>query len=93
MPTTITLRDANQQFSRCIRAVEAGEEFIVTREGRPVAKITPVAGARHLTAEQVAAWARTKARMAEGWPIGAAKGLREDIYDDRLNELDARRQR
>jgi prevent-host-death family protein len=93
MPTTITLREANQRFSRCIRAVEAGEEFIVTRDGKPVAKIAPVSGARVLTPEQQAAWERTKARMAQGWPIGAHKGMREEIYQDRLDELDARRRR
>ena len=93
MPTTITLREANQQFSRCIRAVEAGEEFIVTRDGRPVARIGPVPGPRVLTPEQQAAWERTQARMAQGWPIGASKGMREEIYEDRLNELDARRRR
>lgn len=93
MPTTITLRDANQQFSRCIRAVEAGEEFVVTRDGRPVARIVPVAGARVLTPEQEAAWARTRARMTEGWPIGAEPGMRAQVYENRLNELDARRRR
>jgi prevent-host-death family protein len=93
MPTTITLRDANQQFSRCIRAVESGEEFIVTRDGRPVAKIVPVAGPRVLTPEQEAAWARLKAAMETGWPIGAGPGMRDQVYEDRLNELDARRRR
>jgi prevent-host-death family protein len=33
MAKTVTLRDANQQFARCIREVEAGEEFVVTRNG------------------------------------------------------------
>jgi hypothetical protein len=31
--------------------------------------------------------------MAQGWPIGAHKGMREEIYQDRLDELDARRRR
>jgi prevent-host-death family protein len=93
MPTTISLREANQQFSRCIRAVEAGEEFVVTRDGKPVARIVPVPGARVLTPEQQAAWERTKARMAQGWPIGAEPGMRARLYDERADELDARRSR
>lgn len=93
MPTTISLREANQQFSRYVRAVEAGEEFIVTRDGKPVAKLAPVSGARVLTAEQLAAWARLNDAMATGWPIGADPGQREQLYDDRVNELDASRGR
>ena len=38
----VTLRDANQSFARCIREVEAGEEFVITRNGTPVARLTPV---------------------------------------------------
>ena len=34
---TLTLRDANQSFARCIREVEAGEEIVITRNGTPVA--------------------------------------------------------
>jgi len=37
MSKTITLRDANQRFSRCVREVEGGEEFVITRNGKPVA--------------------------------------------------------
>jgi hypothetical protein len=31
MSKTITLREANQAFSRCVREVEAGEEITITR--------------------------------------------------------------
>jgi prevent-host-death family protein len=40
---TITLRDANQNFSKYITAVEQGQAFIVTKHGREVARIMPVA--------------------------------------------------
>lgn len=35
------LREANQQFSKAIRAVKAGEEVVLTERGKPVAVITP----------------------------------------------------
>ena len=35
------LRQANQQFSRAIRAVRAGREVVLTDRGRPVAVIAP----------------------------------------------------
>ncbi len=36
------LREANQRFSKAIRAVRAGKEVILTERGRPVAVITPI---------------------------------------------------
>lgn len=72
MTKTITLREANQAFARCVRDVEAGEAFLITRNGIPVARLVPVAGSpRALSPAQQAALARTRARMARGWPLGA----------------------
>lgn len=82
MSKTITLRDANQGFSRCIREVEAGEEFVITRKGKPVAKLSPVGGKRVLTAEQQAALARTVERMKIGWSLGSERFNRDELYDE-----------
>jgi prevent-host-death family protein len=81
MAKTITLREANQAFARCVREVEAGTEYIITRNGRPVARLAPFAGARVLTARQEAALARTRARMEKGWPIGAGPLERAALHD------------
>lgn len=37
----ISLRDANQNFSKLIAAVERGEAFCITRRGQEVARLTP----------------------------------------------------
>lgn len=37
------LREANQRFSRAIKAVRAGQEVVLTERGKPIAVITPVA--------------------------------------------------
>ncbi|MBA3593080.1 MAG: type II toxin-antitoxin system prevent-host-death family antitoxin [Pseudomonadota bacterium] len=37
----ISLRDANQNFSRLIAAVERGETFCITRRGHEVARLLP----------------------------------------------------
>jgi prevent-host-death family protein len=85
MSKTITLREANQAFSRCIREVEAGEEITITRRGEPVARIVPVRkGKRVLTPEQEAARARALERMKKGWPIGAGRFNRDELYDEIL---------
>jgi prevent-host-death family protein len=36
------LRAANQQFSKAIRAVRAGQEVVLTERGRPIAVIKPI---------------------------------------------------
>lgn len=38
----IGLRDANQRFSRAIKAVKAGEEVVLTERGTPIAVIKPL---------------------------------------------------
>jgi prevent-host-death family protein len=81
MTKTVTLRDANQQFARCIREVEAGEEFVITRNGTPVARLVPVAGQRVLTVKQRAALERIREAMREGLPIGAGKLDRDALHE------------
>jgi prevent-host-death family protein len=81
MTKTVTLREANQTFARCIRAVEAGEEFVITRNGKPVARLSPVSGRRVLTPEQEAAWQRLEAAMEKGWNIGAGRLDRAALHE------------
>lgn len=81
MTRTLTLRDANQSFARCIRDVEAGEDFIITRNGTPVARLSPVNKRRVLTPGQQAALERTRERMAKGWDIGAGPLDRDALHE------------
>jgi len=81
MTKTVTLRDANQRFARCIREVEAGEEFVITRNGKPVARLTPIANRRVLTPQQQAAWKHLQEAMAEGWDIGAGPLERDALHE------------
>lgn len=82
MSKTITLRDANQRFSRCIREVEAGEEFIITRNGKSVARLIPTGGERVLTPEQEAALDRL---LRTDWPLDIGRFDREEIYRERID--------
>ena len=38
------LREANQQFSRAVKAVKAGKEVVLTERGKPIAVIKPLGG-------------------------------------------------
>ncbi len=84
MERSVSAREANQQFSRILRDVEAGAEVLVTRRGRPVARIVPVQRSRErrLTPEQEAAHARSMERLRKGWDLGGGKFNRDELYDD-----------
>lgn len=38
----VGLRDANQRFSKIMKAVRGGEEVLLTERGKPLARIVPV---------------------------------------------------
>ncbi len=42
-PLRIGLREANQRFSKAMKAVKAGKEVILTDRGKPIAIIKPLA--------------------------------------------------
>ena len=81
MTENVTLRDANQRFARLIRQVEGGADFVITRNGAPVARLMPVGGARTLTPEQEAALARTLERAKVGWTLGVGKLDRDALHE------------
>ncbi len=81
MGKVVTLREANQAFARCVREVEAGEEYVITRNGAPVARLVPVVGRRVLSPAQQAALARTHARMEQGWALGAGPLDRDALHE------------
>jgi prevent-host-death family protein len=82
MDKEVALRDANQQFAKYVRAVEAGESFVITRRGKPVARLGPIEpGKRTLTPEQQAARQRALERMRRGIDMGGARFNRDDLYE------------
>jgi prevent-host-death family protein len=61
--------------------VEAGEEIVITRNGTPVARLSPIGKRRVLTADQQAALGRTLKRMEEGWDIGFTGFDRDALHE------------
>jgi prevent-host-death family protein len=39
---TVSAREANQSFSKLLQSVVEGEEVVITRRGKPVARLTPI---------------------------------------------------
>ena len=88
----MTLRGANQAFSRCIREVEAGEELSSPERGQPVAHRSCPAKAR-TDPEQQATRARAREIMEKGWPIGAGPLNPDELYDNIRTPHDPQRRR
>jgi prevent-host-death family protein len=87
------LREANQHFSKAIKAVRAGQEVVLTERGQPIAVIKPIkaetardAKLRRLVDDGVIAPAARKGPMpAPRWRPVKVKGkpLSQTIIDDR----------
>lgn len=91
MTETISARDANHHFARILRDVEAGKEFVITRNGTPVARIVPERtpeGYRRLTPAQEQALERSIAWLRRGWPLGIDHFDRNSLYDDARGKRD-----
>jgi prevent-host-death family protein len=82
MEKEVTLRDANQRFAQYVRSVEQGDSFVITRRGKPVARLAPIEiGRRVLTGEQQAARQRSLERMRRGIDLGGAKFDRDELHE------------
>jgi prevent-host-death family protein len=78
MKQQITLREANQHLSRYIEAATHGDEVIITRRGKPVAKLIPITTEQAVTPERQDAW-KALQMSASGLNIG--KFSRDSCYE------------
>jgi prevent-host-death family protein len=76
----VSLREVNQHLTRYVKAVEAGEQIVITRRGRPVALLSPLPqeGRRVLTAEQEAALERILSRSEH---LGGRFPSRDELHE------------
>ena len=83
---TVSARDANQQFSKILKAAAGGEEVTITQRGVPVARLVPV------PREDAAAAAERERRKEEALAFfekgleggKAEKWTREELYLERF---------
>jgi prevent-host-death family protein len=79
---TVSIREANRDLSKLIQELEReGEEFVITRRGKPVARLTPHREDRTADPEWQAAYERMKKHLREGLHLGGEKFDRESLYD------------
>lgn len=79
MERTVSAAEANRNFSRLLREVREGQEYVVTVHGRPVAKLVPVGEAdRAMAAAREALFARLRSQPA----VDIGPWTRDELYDD-----------
>jgi prevent-host-death family protein len=82
----VSAREANQQFSKLLQRAVAGEEVVITRRGKPVAKLVPVTHGR-ADADREREIAAFIAHLREGVPGGKiVDWTRDEIYDEAIRD-------
>lgn len=83
MLETVSIREANQHLSRYLERVEQGGELVITRHGRPIARVLPIPAVESplLTDEQSAARERLRERMRCGYQLGGVRCDRDSLHE------------
>ena len=71
MSTTVNVHEAKTHLSRLLEAVEAGEDVVIARAGKPIARLVP-------------AGVRTEPRTPGAW---RGQGWMADDFDETPEEL------
>ena len=81
MKELISIREANQHLSRYVDAIQDGGEIVITRRGKPVAKLIGIKEANELTRAQKDARNRTLVRMQKGYSLGGHVIQRDALHE------------
>jgi prevent-host-death family protein len=82
MQETVSIREANQHLSRYLERVEQGVELVITRRGKPIARVLPITEAGPLLSDaQRAARARLRERMSRGYALGGTRSDRDSLHE------------
>jgi prevent-host-death family protein len=79
---TVSAREANQGFSKLLQAVIEGEEVVITRRGKPVARLARIETVADNAAERQAEIDRIIAHFREGVDLGEpVSWTRDELYE------------
>ena len=76
---TVSAREANQAFAKLLAEVAAGDEVVITRRGRPVAKLSPYAA--ETSVERCAAIEHMVELMKGGVHLGGLRATRDEMQE------------
>lgn len=96
----LSVEEAKDQLAALVEAAKRGEEIVLTENGTPVAELkrstrpVPMIDGRPVTPEErEEAWQALLRDMDEGFPLPVGRFSREEIYEERMQELEERRNR
>ncbi|MDN2583714.1 type II toxin-antitoxin system prevent-host-death family antitoxin [Aquibium sp. ELW1220] len=76
--TTVSLAEAKARLSTILDRVEAGETFVITRHGRPVAQVSAAASeTKSVFLEELAAFRATMPTLPESG-VAVLRALRDE---------------
>jgi len=82
MQLMINLREINQNLSKYISSLKAGNDIVITKRGKPVAKLVAFTDAKPLDENQRQALARLRENLKNGFHLGG-KGINRDPLHQR----------
>ncbi len=82
MQQMINLRQANQNLSKYIQLLKEGDEIVITKHGKAVAKLVSISEKKTLNASQHEALQRLTNRINTGYHLGG-QGINRDQLHER----------
>ena len=75
-------REANQNFSKLLREVEGGKSLTITRNGKPVARMEPLAvKPKGSKKERAKAHAELMKLLEKGYDLGGKGFTRDEMHE------------
>ena len=81
MQQMINIREANQNLSKYIRLLHEGDEIVITKHGKAVAKLVSVTEEKILSDTQNEALQRLLNRRETGYHLGGKGVSRDELYE------------
>ena len=78
---TVGAREANQNFSKLLREAEAGEEIVITRNGKRIARLCPDTSSDARDAKREAALKRLMKLLDKGLDFGGRAFTRDEMHE------------
>ena len=81
MQQMVNLREANQNLSKYISSLHEGDEIVITKHGKAVAKLVSVTDKKQLTTVQHEALQRILNLQNNGYHLGGDSVNRDELYE------------
>lgn len=81
MQQMINLREANQNLSKYIRLLQEGDEIVITKHGKAVAKLVSITEKKELSSAQHEALQRLLNQRNKGYHLGGEGANRDELHE------------